>query len=684
LPNTELQSFRARADAYQADPPEGQKHPQYDGFFSAIVGLSSIGPSDRIGPVLKDSGITRPEHFSDDEKFLLDVELWQPSADMAQIFTHRVATRVKELNGTIISEYRGSSALLLRVEGSGRAIKGLIELPEVATVDPPPVPDLAPENLGELTIEQLPDASTPENGATVIGVIDSGVTSAHPMLKPVVVEAFGEPEGLGDTDEKGHGTPVAGIASYGDIREQLNAGTLNPKFYIASARVVNHAGTFDDRRLVPEQFESAIRRLHEIGCTVINISLGDMSRPAGNKAGPWAAILDDLARELDLVIVVSAGNADRTKLLKQYGDGIAGAYPNFLKHRSNRVLEPATGINVLSVGSLAHSNGLEEGDGEFVGIQPITREGQPSPFTRVGPGINGMIKPDLVDFGGTALFDGTIQNLVDGRNRSAAGVISLHNLYLQRLLTSVSGTSFSAPLVAFKAAMIRSSFPNMSANFTRALLALSAEYPEAAVNLLQSRADIVTVLGYGQPHVDSALFSDDNRVILFREDELPIDKFAIYEIPIPKAFQTEKGRRQIRVCLAYDPPVRHTRLDYAGIEMSFELVRGTTESDVFDHFRKWEKQEGKPFKVANNKRCKMHPGSRLRERGSLQCSTFRTMANVEHYGDTYFLAVRCEGGWASTKEEMKQRFAIVVELRHESNIELYQRVQERVRVRARV
>ena len=52
------------------------------------------------------------------------------------------------------------------------------------------------------------------------------------------------------------------------------------------------------------------------------------------------------------------------------------------------------------------------------------------------------------------------------------------------------------------------------------------------------------------------------------------DHFAVYEVPIPDVFQSEAGRRRIRVTLAFDPPVRHTRVDYAGVTMSFRLKRG--------------------------------------------------------------------------------------------------------------
>jgi hypothetical protein len=151
-------------------------------------------------------------------------------------------------------------------------------------------------------------------------------------------------------------------------------------------------------------------------------------------------------------------------------------------------------------------------------------------------------------------------------------------------------------------------------------------------------------------------------------------------VPIPKLFQFTIGSRHVRVSLSFDPPVRHTRFDYAGIYMGFRLVRGADERDVFDACRKWEKAEGTPFRLANRFQCSVKPGPQRRERGTLQCGSFTAKQNIEQYGDRYFLAVTCEGGWAASSIEA-QRFAIAVELRHEADIPLYQLVQERVRIR---
>ena len=178
------------------------------------------------------------------------------------------------------------------------------------------------------------------------------------------------------------------------------------------------------------------------------------------------------------------------------------------------------------------------------------------------------------------------------------------------------------------------------------------------------------------PDVAHALDSEDNRVILIADDVLAADKFAVYEVPIPEVFKN-KGTRQIRVALSFDPPVRYTRLDYAGLKMGFHLIRGASAAEVFDAFRKWEADEGKEFRIRNALKCDLKPGAQRRERGTLQCATFSMTANSSKYGDSYYLAVRCESGWSSDDQD----FAVAVELRAQAEIPLYQRIRERVRVR---
>ena len=74
---------------------------------------------------------------------------------------------------------------------------------------------------------------------------------------------------------------------------------------------MNAQGRFDNERLVVSQMREIVRELYEHGCRIFNISLGDRRRVyRGAKVGTWTAVLDELARELDVLFVVSAGNYD--------------------------------------------------------------------------------------------------------------------------------------------------------------------------------------------------------------------------------------------------------------------------------------------------------------------------------------------------------------------------------------
>ncbi|MEF9606227.1 S8 family serine peptidase, partial [Paracoccus sp. PXZ] len=103
---------------------------------------------------------------------------------------------------------------------------------------------------------------------------------------------------------------MAGVAAFGDLRDHPPDQPLRPAARLVSAKVVQDDGTFYERRTLPGQMREAITRLHEdYGCRIFVISLGDArARNEAGRVGPWAATLDELARELDILIFVSAGN----------------------------------------------------------------------------------------------------------------------------------------------------------------------------------------------------------------------------------------------------------------------------------------------------------------------------------------------------------------------------------------
>lgn len=681
--DAEMTEFRRRIAAYQADPPPNQKHPQYSGFCAAIEEIGELSAVDRIGAGFRREGKTEPAAFDDAETYLADVSVWPPPEGMDEVFVHRIVKIAETAGGTVINEYRGQSAVLVRVQGTGVVIRALLDAPEAASIDPIPVPDFPAFDASNVTVETMPAVTPPAFGATTIGVIDSGLNSEHPIFAGVVAGGFGAPDTLGDADEWGHGTPISAVAVFGDVAQRVAGAGFDAQFRLASAKVVNAQGRFPEDAIEAEQITAALRRLHaEYGCKVVNMSLADKRRLVADKASAWASAIDTIARELDLVVVVPTGNANRDWLSRVYGDSIADAYPDYLFEAENRIFEPGSAVTALTVGSIAHANGLGDDDAEMVGVRPIASAGEPSPFTRTGPGLGKIVKPDFVDYGGTAVFDGPTQRLADGGVRASAGILSANARYLERLFASSSGTSLAAPLVAYKAALVRDAYPDASANLTRALLAIGADYPEAGLARL-GEPDVDTALrlfGYGLVDVERSLASNDDRVVLVAEDQLVLDRFAVYEVPLVEVFQTTPGQRHIRVALAFDPPVRPSRLDYAGVGMSFDLMRGVSAQEVFDAYRKWEKKtEGDPFRLKPNKKADLNPSQTRRNAGALQCATFTASRPSRSTEDAWYLVVRCEGGWALGRET-EQRYAVAVELSHQAEIGLHAKLRQRLRI----
>lgn len=676
----DMRDFRNRLDAYQGGPPPGQKTTPYNAFIGMIEAISTVEPRDRIGVRFREEGFGDPVDFENQRIFLIDLELWDlGDRRVREHKLNQVVAYIEARGGEVFDQYIGPSITLARARLEGALLQTLLTVEDIASIDQPPQPDVTTSDPYDIVIDDLPPLNAVAEDAPLIGIIDSGVND-HPLIADIIVSSIGVPSSLGSADDFGHGTRVGGVAVLGDLRAQLAAGTLNRGARLCSAKVVNNQGGFEDRRLVPTQMREAITTLNrQFGCRIFVIALGDTKRPYdGGKVGTWAATLDELARELDVLIIVSSGN--RSPRSGNRLEQAVTEYPRYLLEETNRFFEPAGAMNVLTVGALAHGEGLDLALAEDVRVRPITREWEPAPFTRIGPGVGGATKPELVDIGGTLVFDPVTARLRRGEDLASAGVLTLHHAFVDRLFTAGSGTSYAAPRVAFGAAQILSRFPQASANLIRALMIGAAEIPEAARDRMQLLGYEATraVCGHGQVDLERAAFSDDARVVLYAEDELSIDYFAVYRIPIPEPFQVEQGERSIRITLAYDPPIRHTRADYAGIGMSFRLIRGCTPDLIFDHYRRRTKEEGPFPELAARFNCILSPGPQAREKNTVQSATATFKRSVGEYGDDYYLAVRCEGGWANFID--RQRFAVVVEISHKAEVQLYERIRQRIRV----
>ena len=393
-------------------------------------------------------------------------------------------------------------------------------------------------------------------------------------------------------DTVGHGTAVAGCAVYGGIEDNLTKKEFTPSNWLFSAKVMYaeknqingtvHA-VYDEEKLIEHQFQEAIEDFlnnPEYHIKVVNISLGNSNEIWGKhyfRQLPLASLIDELALKFSgVVFVVSAGNKSPEELYESITE-ITENYPFFLVESEDfRIINPATSALALSVGSISPMVRTENypfGQEETIKT-PIAKKHQPSPFTRTGPSINGMIKPELVEYGGNLIL---YENSGYIREDKGGKLALLNNKVTENIIKFDAGTSFASAKVAYTAGQLANHFPEKSANFLKNMLLVGSEYPFPPTKEFygtngKTEQHHLYVSGYGLSDYERACHSYDNKAVLWDEGTIAMNQVKIYSLELPELFFTEIGKKKITVVLTFTPETRSTRGDsYLGNRMKFHL-----------------------------------------------------------------------------------------------------------------
>lgn len=591
----QLEAFKERLDRFDAGPPEGQKAEPYAAFIDSVENLRPMTAADRISAEVA-SEIAKMEP---DELLRLDLSLWHPGdLGIATEWLGDVATAVNELQGTVVDQYVNDDAgvLLVRVYLAAGGVNQIAEAVDaLARVELLPSPTLTTAQLYGATEDALPEVHTPADSAPLVGLVDSGIASAHPLITPAAaaVEALSGaiPDG---EDRHGHGTMVAGLLLYGRLDVAINRGTpLRPICRVISVSVLDSQNLFPEEELWERDLAEAVEWCAQQGARIINLSVGDSRRPLhGPKQNPAAAIIDQLAREHDLAIFVAAGNSRPADYLTEVNEEALLSYPEILVRDSEaRVIDPGSSALALTVGGLteaAAATGIATK--EVVSRRPFGKPGWPSPLTRTGPGVGGSVKPELVELAGTVgLEEGQIVS-----NDAELNVISTV-LRDGSLLGHDNGVSFATPLASRVAAAVAARFPEFSGELLRALTLLSTQpidtgFIQAEKPSIKAQAAL-QLGGFGRPSIARAIESQPHRAILIAENTIDINGVHVYEIPIPSSFLETGGERGIDVALAFSPRTRLGRLDYMASTMQTYVTRGLPLDELIEVFTKLEDEE---------------------------------------------------------------------------------------------
>ncbi|MCL1914474.1 MAG: S8 family peptidase [Eubacteriaceae bacterium] len=363
----------------------------------------------------------------------------------------------------------------------------------------------------------------------------------------------------------------------------------------------------EDKR--PEQVvKEAIEFFNkEYHCRVFNLSSGDLDYIyAGGRQMTWAGMIDEVARELDVVIIVSAGN--QYPELPEFSDrdDICEKDRNQLLNPEHRLIDPATSALAVTAGSITRTATPDIRTG--ITAIPVGQADSMSVFTRTGKGVNNAIKPEFVDYGGNY----SVQQVTRGNNLWRTNDRLLMepstNHTTERVFKGWIGTSFAAPHVTHFAARLERSLEAQleeapSSNLMRAMLASAAFIPyslrtwaEEAVDAsyagarAQKADNRLRLIGYGKID-EEVLFSDSTdprHVTLFAEGELALRSFHLYKIPVPTEFIGVKGNKRISIGFSYNPPIRMSRKEYIGNSLFIEVFRRTDLDNLLNFAQKKE------------------------------------------------------------------------------------------------
>lgn len=669
-----LASFEARlASMAQGDAVS------YKQVIYALQGIDAWSAEDRTGWALRQEGMPASEPF------LLDLELWPVDAHPAErdALWDAFGAWLAQNNIEALDGVRQPGLLLQRVRCTRVQAERLFRHRDVRTIDLPPRYGL---DLRVLTtdIQNIPPVPPPPEGAPGIAILDSGLATGHPLLAPAVGDAESFLPGHGPDDEHGHGTHVAGLALYGDVHEALEAGAFVPELRLFSGRVLDRNNE-NETGFVENQIGEAVRYFHgQYGCRVFNLSFGDRNKPyLGGHVRGLALTLDTLSRELRVLFVVSTGNVSGSQLT---GLAWKDDYPGYLSSSDWTLIDPATALNALTVGSIArfdrsYASGRHPIDPSEV---PLARRDQPSPFTRHGPSVGGAVKPEVVAYGGNWALNtrGAVNYLVS----QGLGEVSTNLGFAGgNLLAADSGTSFAAPHVAHLAARILVERPDASPELLRALLLVHANVPAAMTDLIPQPDTCRSVAGYGQIDRHALFRSLENDVSLVAVETIANKRHHFYEIPVPDDFLSSGRRdREISIALAYTPAVRSTRVAYKSTRIDFKLVAGRDIDSVSKMFsRATDKDDHENIPELKMPDC----NAQVRGKGTVQKATWRfRQVNGRSILKTkrlFVVLTRNDHPWGEVLSHTEEPYALVVRLRDRANenARLYSQLRSRLRVK---
>jgi len=560
---------------------------------------------------------------------------------------------------------------------------------------------LAPSEQAEWVTDLASRTEPSSDLAPAACILDTGVNRGHPLLERSLAEEdvhTCNPE-WGSADHDGHGTEMAGITLYGDLREALENGQeIHLRHCLESVKILPPANDTDPDLYGALTAEAVARTEVQASARRRSFSMAITAPPDRIAGTPtsWSAAVDALAagREFDTVrgelkyIDEASTESHRLFILSAGNVGVFSDPATAYLDRCDTVPieDPGQAWNALTVGAYTDLIDVGAEGTPHEGWTALAQPGDLSPFSTTGVSFQSQWpnKPDVVLEGGNAALSPTgdeidwpdsLQLLTTGSNPAT------------RMLSTTNATSAATAQAAFMAAAIAAEYPALWPETIRALLVHSSEWTEqmklqmsVAGNSRRQRAAFVRRYGFGVPTMERALRSATNALTLLVQETIhPFHKGALremhlHDLPWPRDALAGLGEVPVRmrVTLSYfiEPsPTRRgwrRRYRYASHQLRFDLRQA---DETNDDFRKrinkkaLAEEEERPEHASEPD--DWYVGSETRNRGSLHTDIWEgTAADLAARG---LVAVYPVTGWWKELQSRDQsafgaRYALVVSI----------------------
>lgn len=656
--------------------------------------------------------IEQLKKIDSDDPISMEIEFWYRPQDRLRASRDRVIDLLKRAGGDIIAD-----AHIDEINYS--AIKVSIPAELARQIVDSDFPDFFNEDViyclrpkGQCAISMqdseesghLLDRPLPEE-APVVAILDGVPFQRHQYLTGRI--ELDDPQnfsGLYQATQQKHGTAMASLVVHGELDDH-NAAALKSKVYMRPVMIPNQVGPNDVKEEFPagalpvDLVHQAVKEIFERNdgkdfstIKVINVSLGDGTRPFSRIVSPWARLLDWLSWKYKVLFCVSAGNSnDEIDLEISSGDfgnltdeeksrktilAMAKGFPN------RRLLSPAESMNAITVGALHHDLVQRFNPRLKVDIQPSTD--LPSPITRLGGGFRNSIKPDIMMPGGRQLYHNySSQNttysvssstLPPGHSVASPGTGTGQT----DGKTSTRGTSNATALASRGSARIhealqeiREQNPNAipDANLAvlmKALLVHGATWGGAhdKLQLLKNSANARTFkrylsrfLGYGAVDIERVIECATLRATMIGTDSLRMDNQLEYRFPLPPSLSGSTENIRLTITLAWFTPInpghqnlRQANLSYNPPTKNDYMVLSRKEAD-------WQQVK----------------------KGTVQHEVLEgSEASVYLDGDCLTIPVACRKDAGEFVDDIPFGLAVTLEVLNEVDINIYNEIRDRI------